>query len=494
MVTTMKKLSTTLLIIFILTFYSGFSQVKFDDFFIDKTFRIDYLHIGDAKTESIVFDKAYEYGTWAGNTKNLIDNFNNGRYYCKVYDISSGTLIFSKGYDTYFGEYKTTTPAINRQTKVYHETVLIPVPKNKIKFTIEWRNISQKFVQIYQIEIDPTDININRDNIIDKSVRVYKSHVSGNPHDKVDVVIISEGYDSNDDMKFLEDMKRFTEVFFSQEPYKTNQDKFNIYGIYKPSEESGIDIPQSKIYKKTTVSATFNSLGSDRYLLTEDNKTLRDVAAFAPYDAIYIMVNTSKYGGGGIYNQFATFVNNNVWNEYVFLHEFGHAFAGLGDEYYTSDVSYNDFYPKGIEPTEPNLTALLNKDELKWKEYITPGIDLPSLWEKSEYEKMDKEWGAERVKLLKNISDLKSASASETQIKSAEQEYQTAEKKRNDNLDKFFKVSKYYGKVGAYEGGGYTSQGIYRPMVDCIMFSKGKKPYCKVCENAILNMIKFYTE
>ncbi|OGU40298.1 MAG: peptidase M64 [Ignavibacteria bacterium GWB2_35_12] len=490
----MKKLSTTFLFIFVLTIVTSFSQVKFDDYFIDKTLRIDYLHIGNAKTESIVFDKAYEYGMWAGSTKNTIDNFNNGRYYCKVYDVNSGILIFSKGYDTYFGEYRTTTPAINGQTKAYHESVLIPMPNNKIKYTIESRTKEQKLVQIYQTEIDPSDINIIRDNIIDKAVRVYKSHVSGNPHNKVDVVIISEGYDSNEDMKFLEDMKRFTGVFFSQEPYKTYQDKFNIYGIYKPSEESGIDIPLNKIYKKTTVNATFNSLGSDRYLLTDDNKTLRDVAAHAPYDAIYIMVNTSKYGGGGIYNQYATFVNNNVWNEYVFLHEFGHAFAGLGDEYYTSDVSYNDFYPKGIEPTEPNLTALINKDDLKWREFITSGIELPSLWEKAEYEKLDKEWGVERVKLLKNISDLKSSNASESMIKLAEQDYQTAEKKRNDNLDKFFKNSKYAGKVGVYEGGGYSSQGIYRPMVDCIMFSKGKKPYCNVCENAILNMIKFYTE
>ncbi|MCL4419497.1 MAG: IgA Peptidase M64 [Bacteroidetes bacterium] len=490
----MKKLSSTLFIFLIISFYSSYSQVKFDDFFIDKTLRIDYLHIGDAKTESIVFDKAYEYGIWAGSTKNTIDKFDNGRYYCKIYDATSGNLIFSKGYDTYFGEYRTTTPAINGQVKAYHESVLIPLPKNKIKFTIELRNKEQKLVQIYQIEIDPSDININRDNIIDKSVRVYKSHVSGNPHDKVDVVIISEGYDSNEDMKFLEDIKRFTEVFFSQEPYKTNQDKFNIYGIYKPSEESGIDIPQNKIYKKTAVNATFNSLGSDRYLLTEDNKTLRDVAAHAPYDVIYIMANTSKYGGGGIYNQFATFVNNNVWNEYVFLHEFGHAFAGLGDEYYTSDVSYNDFYPKGIEPTEPNLTALINKGDLKWREFITPGIEIPSLWEKADYEKMDKEWGVERAKLLKNISELKTSNAPESRIKSAEKEYQTAEKKRNDNLDRFFKTSKYSGEVGAFEGGGYSSQGIYRPMVDCIMFSKGKKPYCKVCENAIFNMIRFYTE
>ncbi|MBI5325853.1 MAG: peptidase M64 [Ignavibacteriae bacterium] len=487
----MKKIAILILIINITVSYS---QVKFDDYFIDRTLRIDYLYIGDAKSESIVFDNAYEYGVWAGNPKNLIDNFNNGRYYCKIYDAESGKLIFSKGYDTYFGEYRTTTPAINGQTKAFEESVLIPMPVNKIKFIIESRTKNQKLEQIYQYEIDPKNINIIKDNIIDKSVRVYKSHISGNPHEKVDIAIISEGYDSNEDMKFIEDMKRFTEVFLSQEPYKSNHDKFNIYGIYKPSEESGIDIPQNNIFRKTIVNATFNSLGSDRYLLTEDNKALRDVAAHAPYDAVYIMVNTDKYGGGGIYNQYATFVNNNVWNEYVFIHEFGHAFAGLGDEYYTSDVSYNEFYPKGIEPTEPNLTALLDKNNLKWKEFCPSEIDLPSQWEKSDYEKLDKEWAPERAKLLKIINELKNSNASESEIKYAEKEYQKAEKKRIEKLDKFFESSKYYGKVGAFEGGGYSSQGIYRPMIDCIMFSKGKKPYCRVCENAILNMIKFYTE
>jgi hypothetical protein len=229
-------------------------------------------------------------------------------------------------------------------------------------------------------------------------------------------------------------------------------------------------------------------------LLTEDNKSLRNVAAHAPYDAIYIMINTDKYGGGGIYNQYATFVNINVWSEYIFLHEFGHSFAGLGDEYYTSDVSYNDFYPKGIEPTEPNLTALLNTEDLKWKELCSQDIDLPTLWEKTEYEKLGKEWGSKRAILLKNISDLKSSNATDNQIKSAELSYQKEEKMYIDKLDKYFKNSKFAGKVGAFEGGGYSSQGIYRPMIDCIMFSKGKKPYCKVCENAILKMIKFYTE
>jgi hypothetical protein len=489
----MKKV---FIIIFIAILFSPQAkpQINFNDYFIDKTLRIDYYHIGDARSEFITLDQLYQYGTWAGNQKNLIDNFNNGKYYCKVYDAGSNKLIFSKGYDTYFGEYRTTTPAINGVKRSYSETILVPFPKNKIKFVIESRTKEQELVPLFQTEITPSDDKIISKNVVDKNVRVYKSFIGGDPHDKVDVVILGEGYDSNEDLKFLEDMKKFTEIFFEQEPYKTYKDRFNIYGIYKPSEESGTDNPNAGIYKRTVLSTTFNSLGSDRYLLTEDNKAVRDLAAHAPYDAIYIMVNTDKYGGGGIYNLFCTFTTDNVWHEYVFLHEFGHCFAGLGDEYYTSDVSYNDFYPKGIEPTEPNITALPDKNNLKWKEFITPGIELPTLWEKKEYENIDKDWLKERAPLIKKISSLIAMNADKDSIKAAEKEYQVKEQKHVGILDNFFKRSTYWGKVGAFEGAGYSSQGLYRPMIDCIMFSKGTKPYCKVCEGAIIKMIKFYTE
>ncbi len=289
-------------------------------------------------------------------------------------------------------------------------------------------------------------------------------------------------------------MKKFTKIFFEQEPYKTYKSKFNIYGIYKPSQENGTDNPNNGVYKNTVLSTTFNSLSSDRYLLTEDNKAVRDLAAHAPYDAIYIMVNTDKYGGGGIYNLYATFAADNVWNEYIFLHEFGHCFAGLADEYYTSDVSYNDFYSKGIEPTEPNITALLDKNSIKWKEYLTPGIELPTPWKKNEYEIIDNDWMKERAPLIKKISSLIATNAPKESVKAAENEYYVKEQKHVDILDNFFKKNPSWGKVGAYEGAGYSSQGLYRPMIDCIMFSKGKKPYCKVCEEAIIRMIKFYTE
>ncbi len=470
------------------------AQIRFNKYFIDKTMRIDYFHIGDAKTELITIDKIYHNGTWAGSMKNLIDNFNNGMYYYKVYDLSSGKLIFSKGFNSYFGEYQTSTEAVDGIKRTYSESAIIPYPKNKIRFIIERRKKDNGLEKFFETVIDPGDINIIIDTVLDNSVKVYKSIFNGDPHSKVDVVILSEGYTKSEETKFKSDLGRYTNIFLSQEPYKSYKKSFNIYGVFKPSEESGTDEPRAGIYRNTVLNSTFNSLGSERYLLTEDNKAMRDMAAHVPYDAIYIMVNQKRYGGGGIYNFFCTFISDNQWSPYIFLHEFGHSFAGLADEYYTSDVAYNDFYPKGIEPAEPNITALLNPPNVKWKNAVTAGIPIPTPWEKAEYDSVDLKWQAVRRELNNKIAELKKNRAPQDHINIAEKEYNRKDKIHADWVDSYLSKSKYAGKVGAFEGAGYVSIGLYRPMMDCIMFSKGAKPFCKVCEEAIIKVIKFYSE
>ena len=490
----MKLFIPLSLFIFLFMINISNAQINYDDYFIDRTMRIDYFHVGDAKDEMITPDKIYQYGIWAGSIKNLIDDFNNGKYYYKIYDAASENLIYSKGFDSYFGEYQTGAEANKGIKRTYSESAIIPYPKNKIKLVVEKRNEKNLLKKIFEAEIDPDDISIIREPILDNSVKIYKSVVNGDPHLKVDVVILSEGYTSKEREKFKSDLDRFTKIFFSQEPYKTYKNNFNIYGVFKPSEESGSDEPRAGIYKNTVLSSTFNSLGSERYLLTEDNKTMRDMAAHVPYDAIYIMVNHKRYGGGGIYNFFCTFTSDNQWSSYVFLHEFGHSFAGLADEYYTSDVAYNDFYPKGIEPVEPNITALLNPPKVKWENLITQGIQIPTIWEKAEYDSSDLKWQAERREMNNKIAELKRGKASQDEIKRAENEYNQKDKEHAEWIDNYLSKSKFVGKVGAFEGAGYASKGLYRPMLDCIMFSKGAKPFCKVCEEAIVKVIKFYSE
>jgi IgA Peptidase M64/Peptidase M64 N-terminus len=467
---------------------------KFDNFFIDKTMRIDYFHIGNAQTEIITIDQIFKYGIWAGSRVHLIDDFNVGRYYVKIYDKNSEDLIYSKGFDSYFGEYKTSTDAIDGIKKTFHESALIPYPKEKIIFTLERRDKKNKLNEFFRREIDPEDVNIRRDDLVDLSIMVFETDKNGDPHKRVDVAIIAEGYTRLDKDKFLADLGYFQDVFFSQEPYKSNEDKFNIYGVFKPSAESGVDEPKAGIFKNTVLNSTFNSLGSERYLLTEDNKSLRDIAANVPYDAIYIMVNSSRYGGGGIYNLYSTFTSGNQWKDFVFLHEFGHSFAGLADEYYTSSTAYNDFYPQGVEPLEANITALLDPQNIKWKEFVSDGTEIPTPWEKSGYDSMDYKWQKESRELKDKIIELKKNLAPEKEIIDAEQEYNLKDKLHSDKVDSYMRNSKYFGIVGAFEGAGYVSEGLYRPSLDCIMFSKGVKPFGKVCESAILKVINSYTE
>ncbi|MFO7447788.1 MAG: M64 family metallopeptidase [Ignavibacteriaceae bacterium] len=483
-----------LFLIFVPLIVTAGQEINFNDYFTDKTLRIDYFHIGDANSEIITIDKVYSYGTWAGSLKNLADNFNNGRYYLKIYDTESGKLIYSKGFDTYFGEYKTSEWGLNGIKKAYHESAIIPQPKKKIRFALEQRNKENKLVEFYSTEIDPDDIMVVRDNIVDSSVKVFKSLDNGNPHTKVDVAILAEGYTAEEEDKFKADLERFTGLFFKLDPYKSMKDRFNVYGIFKPSAETGTDEPDAEIFKNTALNTTFYSLGSERYLLTEDNKAMRDMAAHVPYDALYIMVNHKRYGGGGIYNLFCTFTADNQWHEYLFLHEFGHSFAGLADEYYTSDVAYNDFYPKGVEPVEPNITALLNPGDLKWKELASPGIELPTPWEKADYDALDLIWQAKRRQMNIDIAKLKREEAPVEKIREAEEEYDKADREHNKVINDYIGKSKFVNKVGAFEGAGYSAQGLYRPMLDCIMFSKGTKPFCKVCEQRIKEVIMHYSE
>lgn len=469
-------------------------DIQFDDYFTDATMRIDYFHVGNAETEDFTIDRIYKYDTWGRSHNNLIDNFNNGRYYFKIYDNESGELLYSKGFDSYFGEYQTSGPALKGVKKTFHETAILPNPKKAVKFTIEKRDRQKLLNEIYSTVIDPNDVNIISAKTIDDEVLIYESYNSGAPENRADIVILGEGYTKQETDKFKSDIDRFTTIFFEQEPYRSHKKLFNIYGVLKPSIESGVDEPRAGIFKETTLNATFNSMNSERYLLTEDNKTMRDLAGYVSYDAIYIMVNHSRYGGGGIYNLFCTFTADAQFSKYLFIHEFGHSFAGLADEYYTSSTSYNDFYPPGVEPVEPNITALLNPDELKWKHLVTEGVNLPTSWGKEKFDKSDMKWQKNRAKMNDKIAELKRNNAPEETIKEAEKLYAEKDKERSAMVDQYLEAEPNWGKVGAFEGAGYTSKGLYRPMLDCIMFSKGNKPFCKVCEESIIRVIKYYAE
>jgi len=489
----MKNFLQVIATVFVLTSIVFAQQPQFEQYFKDQTMRIDYYHTGDSDSQTFAVDEIYLQGIWAGSTTHLIDKFNQGRYYAKVYDTDTGQLIFSKGFDSIFGEYQTTTPAQNGVNRTYHETVLIPCPKDSVRFAIEARDKQNNLHEAFTQVIDPNDVNVIKEPV-DGDIQVIDVVTSGDPHTNVDVAILAEGYAIDEIDKVTSDLEKFKGVFFGQEPYKSHMDKFNVYGVFKPSFQSGTDEPTHGTFRNTAVNTSFNSLNSPRYLLTEDNKAMRDIAAVVPYDALFIMVNHKRYGGGGIYNLYCTFTTDNQWYEYLFVHEFGHSFAGLGDEYYTSSTAYNDFYPKGVEPTEPNVTALLDPPNVKWAEYVSPDIEIPTPWAKAKYDSMSNAYQAIRGELNNKIARMKRDNAPEEEIADLEERAESLSKEHADTLDEFLENSPYAGKVGAFEGAGYSSEGLYRPMLDCIMFSKGSKPYCTVCEQAIIDVIEYYSE
>lgn len=489
----MKKI-LNILIIILIVISPNLLAVDFDKYFQDETFRIDYHHTGDSKTEILSIDRLYRYGIWAGNPKYLIDEFNNGAYYLRIYDEATGELIYSKGFDSYFKEYQTSLDAQEGIIKSFHESALIPFPKSKIKFTLWKRDKFNELAKIYSIDIDPADNSVIKENIYDPEVVIFKPYDNSTPHTSLDVVILGEGYTKSEIVKFKNDTKKFADILRNHPPFNHFKSKINVYGILKPSLETGSDEPRAGIYKNTSLNTTFNSMGSERYLLTEDNKSLRDVAGHVPYDAVFIIVNHTRYGGGGIYNFYCTFTSDNQWHKYLILHEFGHSFAGLADEYYTSSTAFNDFYPKGVEPVEPNITALNNPNNIKWKESLTQGISIPTIWEKKKFDVMDLEWQKERKSLNDKTALLKRDKASKELILKAESDYDSKDLAHSIEVDKYLKSTANYGKVGVFEGAGYVSEGLFRPMIDCLMFSKGNKPYCKVCEKAVEKVIKHYVE
>jgi len=468
-------------------------SAEFDKYFVDQTMRIDYFHVGNAREELITLDRIYRQGIWAGSQRNLIDPFNCGRYCIKVFDVASGQLVFSKGFDSYFGEYKTTEGARQGQKRAYPESALIPFPKNKVRFAVELRDRKNILQPLFSAEINPADIFVNTESPA-KGVKVFEILKSGNPHEKVDIAFVAEGYTAAEEKKVEADLKRFADVLLGQEPYLTRRNLFNISGVFKASDQSGCDEPSYGIFRNTVLGATFDSLGSERYVLTENNKSLRDIAAHVPYDTLFIMVNHKRYGGGGIYNLFATFTTDNQWFEYLVLHEFGHSFAGLGDEYYTSEVAYNEFYPQGVEPVEPNITALLDPGNLKWKQWTTPGIAIPTPWEKEEFDRMDNSYQKTRQEINSRIASMKRSGAPRAEVEKIEAESEKLSWENAKKVDDFLRRSKFWGMTGVCEGAGYAAKGLFRPAVDCLMFTKGTKPFCKVCEEAVIRVIKYYTE
>ncbi len=451
----------------------------FDRFFTDKTMRVDYFHTGTKGEDRITMDQVYQESDWPGTRRYLIDELNLGEYGFRVYDRATNLLIFSQGFSSIYNEWQTTDEALAGVYRTFSETVRFPYPKKPIQLSIVRRDRQMVYHEVFTTAIDPnkgSDVSSEKRS---SSYRVTPVMQNGNPSSKVDIVILGDGYTKADLDKLRADAKHFNDVMFGTEPFKSRKNDFNVWLVEVESRESGINVPDKDVWKGNPLGFQYYTFNTPRYVLTTNNKAVRDAAGAAPYDAICVLINDTRYGGGGIYNLYATTytkeeTNNQKWQmEYVYVHEFGHSFAGLADEYYSSQTGYNDFYSPGIEPWEQNITALLDRKNVKWSEFLTPGIDVPTKWEKVQYDsitalqgKLDRlapDYYERREPFFKSLNDLR-------------------------------RKARHAGKVGAFEGAGYVSKGMYRPSVDCRMFSLSLVDFDPVCSAALNRVIDYYVK
>lgn len=426
----MKSLYTLFLIL--ISFGSNLlGQINFEDYFQNKQMRFDYNIAGDASTQTIYFEQIREEPFYGGSKTNLIDKFNLGDYRFLIYDINSNKLIYSRGYSDLFLEWQDTPEALEIKRSFY-SSVVFPYPTDKIRLEIDKRNKNMTWKNIYSLDIDPKSYFINTDSPPD--FKTHKLHYSGNPSKKVDIVIIPDGYTKKQLKKFKKDSQKLISYFLNSSPFSENKDKFNFWLVNAISEDNGTDIPGKNIWNNTVLNTHFYTFDSERYLTTRDVKSIRDLAGCVPYDQIYILVNSEKYGGGGIFNFYSLCSSNHSLSNSVFVHEFGHAFAALADEYAYSNDPAESRYDLSVEPYQPNITTLADFDS-KWKDMVSEDTKIP-----------------------------------------------TPDTPANINV------------IGAFEGAGYVKTKVYRPTHDCRMKSNNTDKFCPVCEKAIFEMIKFYTE
>ena len=466
----------------------------FADYFTGDSMRLDLYQVGDAKAEIITLDQIYREGAWPGSRSALIDPFGYGRYAVKVYDAATKKPIYSRGFDCMFGEYRTTKPALDGVRRVFQRSVRVPWPKQPVVVAIDLRDRQNVFHELSRWPVDPNDYHIIKETV-NAGDWVYEALKSGDPGNKVDLAFIAEGYTAEDRDKFKADVDRAVGWLFSYEPYKHLKGSFNIYGVFRPSPERAMDEPRQGVFRKTVLGASFNAFDTDRYMLVAEGHRLREIAAQVPYDTIVILVNSKRYGGGGIYNDYCITTVDNDRSKAVFIHEFGHNFAGLADEYYTSDVAYNEFYPKGVEPLEPNITALLDPKHVKWADLVSPGISIPTEYGKEEREALQAERQKNRQARAKELAAAKAKNAPEAETKAIEARYAEMDKPIAAKLQALqTKYASLQDKVGAFEGAGYASKGLYRPAWYCIMISNPKDEFCPVCQRAIEQMIRHYAQ
>ncbi|RKH16692.1 peptidase M64 [Corallococcus sp. CA047B] len=442
-----------------------------------RTFRVDYFHTGNATEERFSLERlVVEPLPWPGHPARALDETNLGKYFFEVRDRKTNRLLYSRGFASIFGEWELTGEA-KQGHRTFSESLRFPSPSEPVQVILKKRDAQNAFREVWSLIVDP------KDPFVDPSSppapgALIKFLESGPSQDKVDFLILGDGYTEAERPKFEKDARRMLDILFSYSPFKERKGDFNVWGLMPGAAESGISRPSTGIHRRPPLGSTYDAFGAERYILTFDNAALRDTAAFAPYEFVEILANGNTYGGGGIFNLFGTVAADSLWAPYVFVHEFGHHFAGLADEYYSSASVYGPAPEDRVEPWEKNVTALKDPAQLKWKDLVSPGTPIPTPWNQAAFD-------AHAVQVQQRRQKIRAE-------RKPEAEMDALFTSQRDWEEKFLGALKVAGKVGAYEGAMYESRGFYRPQTDCVMFTRDRVPFCSVCQHGISEIIDLY--
>lgn len=422
----------TVIITLCLAVINGHSQ-DFEKYFIDRTLRLDYIFSGDIHSQNISVDKLNSIPGWYGKRQRLADVPLDGNGQIIVKSYKTNETIYRNSFSTLFQEWLSYDEA-KTTSKSFENVFLVPMPKDTVCITVElYDNRRERTVSLTHI-VSPKDILIRH--IGEKDRTPYVTLQQAETSKCINIAFVAEGYTEKEMDVYLDDAKNAMEALFTHEPFKSSRMHFNIVAAMPESKESGTSTPSKGVWKNTVLGSHFDTFYSDRYLTTLNIKKLHDLLAGIPYEHIIILVNTDEYGGGGIFNSYVLSMTHHRLFKPVVVHEFGHSFGGLGDEY-AYEQEQIPMYPHDVEPWEPNITTL--KDfHGKWENIMEKDTPIPT-------------------PLSKDPQTIRN-------------------------------------KVGLFEGAGYSLKGVYRGVQDCRMRTNENPEFCPVCRQAICRLIDFYTK
>lgn len=438
-----------------------------------RTLRVDYHHtVGPV--EVFALDRVVlEPLPWPGPETRRLDDTGLGKYRFEVLDRATQSVLYSRGFASIAGEWETTGEA-RRMARTFEESLRFPLPPQPVQVVLKKRDAQNAFREVWTFPLDPADRTIQSAPPPSPGplLEIQKEGASA---DKVDLLILGDGYTEAERATFEQQARRLVDQLFQQPPFKGHRTDFNVWGLCPPAASSGISRPSTGVQRRAPLGCSYDAFGSERYVLTFENKVWRDVAAWAPYECVEILVNGETYGGGGIFGLYGTVAAGNAYAPYVFTHEFGHHFAGLADEYYTSEVAYESGKDRP-EPWEPNVSA--DPVRPKWFALLDTGVPLPTPWKKQAFEDHARAAAERRKKIRAEnrpesdmVAHMRAVEAFDTQL---------------------LGTDAHSGKVGAFEGANYEATGYFRSQEDCIMFTRDQVPFCAACQAAIRKVIRLY--